>query len=615
MAQINTSAINYGLTRPELSNALMQGYQQSQAFGQEMAQKQLQNQALTQELESQAAMQKALSGGMAITDPRLLQFRKPGMEVFKTGIAAQKSNIETLQKRVALVGQYASVFKDNPDPAQFNAALQKMLNDGVITAAELQDALTRTENDPEKIRQYATQKFQESIDADKQLSKYFSQDVGGAYQIVAVNPVTGKPEVVSRTGKSLTPGQALEERRRAEQDAQLRQILGGGAAPANAMVTAPVGAPVNRMITPPATATAGAPIAAPVAPTAAPAPSAADVEGASTSTISDTTAVSNVDKVISQITQLRSAAMMGNTRAGEAADQLEKQLNLLYPKLTPEIQNFNFARQQGFQGSFTDWAKDRAPTLTEITDPTNPKQTLRVNARDYKGGGVGSPGVLGVVKTGNLTAQQEAKLKNEIAKDYKSVENGIAMTNDLLESIDAVRSSNLDIATGPISGRTPSLREEALIADTRIENLKGKITALGKAAAAMTGSIGAIANQEWKILADQIAVVESTKGKKAVLEQIQRLEDMAKGTANRLRDAYKRQYGDYADIAPDFMDVPDVSYQPGKYTTKGVNPDYKPSAPKGDAGGPKRVQSDKDYDALKSGETFIAPDGTLRRKP
>lgn len=37
-----------------------------------------------------------------------------------------------------------------------------------------------------------------------------------------------------------------------------------------------------------------------------------------------------------------------------------------------------------------------APTMSEIVDPTNPGQLIRVDARAYKGGGIGSPGVLGV---------------------------------------------------------------------------------------------------------------------------------------------------------------------------------------------------------------------------
>jgi hypothetical protein len=41
-------------------------------------------------------------------------------------------------------------------------------------------------------------------------------------------------------------------------------------------------------------------------------------------------------------------------------------------------------------------AQPVAPTLTEVVDPKNPNQMLKVDARRYQGGGVGSPGVIGV---------------------------------------------------------------------------------------------------------------------------------------------------------------------------------------------------------------------------
>lgn len=37
-----------------------------------------------------------------------------------------------------------------------------------------------------------------------------------------------------------------------------------------------------------------------------------------------------------------------------------------------------------------------APSYTEIVDPTNPKQMLRIDGRIYRGGGLGSPGVIGI---------------------------------------------------------------------------------------------------------------------------------------------------------------------------------------------------------------------------
>lgn len=315
-------------------------------------------QAAAQEMEGNQGVREAIAGGMSPTDPRLLQYGKQGRETFKTGIEARVKQIETAQKRMDAVGGAFGYLKENP--GAFADVMRDLVQNGLYTPEQAQQAFAETQGDPTKITDFATRNWGMAQKAKDQISKIIQQDMGGYQQITAVDPLTGKTKVISRTGKTLTPGQAMEERRRVEQGAQINQILGGGGtAPVNSMITAPAGAPVNRMVTPPATATVGAPVAAPVAPTAAPAPSAADVEGSSTATISDTAAVNNVDKITSQITQLRSAAVMGNARAGEAADQLEKQLNLLYPKMTTEIQNFNFAKQQGFKGSFEEWAKGK----------------------------------------------------------------------------------------------------------------------------------------------------------------------------------------------------------------------------------------------------------------
>lgn len=50
--------------------------------------------------------------------------------------------------------------------------------------------------------------------------------------------------------------------------------------------------------------------------------------------------------------------------------------------------------------------QEPAPSLTQIVDPTNPKQMLSINAREYKGGGVGSPGVIGIAGKEPAAAKQ-----------------------------------------------------------------------------------------------------------------------------------------------------------------------------------------------------------------
>jgi hypothetical protein len=156
-----------------------------------------------------------------------------------------------------------------------------------------------------------------------------------------------------------------------------------------------------------------------------------------------------------------------------------------------------------------------------------------------------------------LTETQTIKLRTDVGKDYKNASTALSQIDDLLASATSVRTApGLSAATG-FTGMLPSFSEGAAAqAETRLANLRGKVTALGKATAAMGGAIGSIANQEWKILADQIAVLNEVKGKGPLLEQIALLEEQAKGASERIRDAYEKTRADDFERFPQFRDLP-----------------------------------------------------------
>jgi hypothetical protein len=157
-----------------------------------------------------------------------------------------------------------------------------------------------------------------------------------------------------------------------------------------------------------------------------------------------------------------------------------------------------------------------------------------------------------------LTEGQAVQLRAAVAKDYKAASTALSQIDDLLTSADAVKTSpGLSAATGFTGKFLPSFPEGgAAQAETRLANLRGKVTALGKATAAMSGAIGSIANQEWKILADQIAVLDEVKGKGPLLEQIALLEEQAQGAAARIRDTYEKSRAEDFERFPQFRDLP-----------------------------------------------------------
>jgi hypothetical protein len=157
-----------------------------------------------------------------------------------------------------------------------------------------------------------------------------------------------------------------------------------------------------------------------------------------------------------------------------------------------------------------------------------------------------------------MTQAQSAARRDKLGKEFKSVTNALQTTQDVLDSISFVKAEpGLSRATGFMGTLLPSMPEgQAASAETRLKNLEGKITALGKAQAASTGAIGSIANQEWKILADQIAAIDRTKGTGPLLAQLELVEAQARGAMERIQDAYERQFGQDFEQFPQFADLP-----------------------------------------------------------
>jgi hypothetical protein len=148
-----------------------------------------------------------------------------------------------------------------------------------------------------------------------------------------------------------------------------------------------------------------------------------------------------------------------------------------------------------------------------------------------------------------LTAVQEAKLRDNIAKDYKSAQSTIDAMLDpvsgVLASVKAVRDLTPDqkeAITG-YSGYLPSVTDTSKTADTKIKNLVGKVTALGRDLASLSGAIGPMAVQEWEIVRKQIADLNVNEmNAKDLDNQLDIIEGAARGAANRVRDAYTNQY-------------------------------------------------------------------------
>lgn len=144
-----------------------------------------------------------------------------------------------------------------------------------------------------------------------------------------------------------------------------------------------------------------------------------------------------------------------------------------------------------------------------------------------------------------LTPVQEAKLRDNITNDYKSAQSTIDMMAAVRSAVNDVRNLSADqkeAVTG-YSAYFPSIYGTTKTADTKIKNLTGKVTEMGKAAASLGGSIGQMAVQEWTIVRDMIAALNvEGMGAKDLDDQLDIIEGASRRAERVTRDAYQNQY-------------------------------------------------------------------------
>jgi hypothetical protein len=208
-----------------------------------------------------------------------------------------------------------------------------------------------------------------------------------------------------------------------------------------------------------------------------------------------------------------------------------------------------------------------------------------------------------------LTPVQETKLRDNIAKDFKAAQSTLDMMlapdTGVVAAVDAVRKlspTQKEAVTG-FSGYVPSVLPSSRSADTAIKNLQGKVTQMGKATASLSGAIGQMAVQEWKIVSDMIAALDVTGMEPADLDnQLDIIEATARRAAQTTRDAYESQYAE------------EFARYPGRFILKEPARVRTTPGKKAETAIP-RVRSDADYNRLKPGTVFIDPNGQRRRKP
>jgi hypothetical protein len=156
-----------------------------------------------------------------------------------------------------------------------------------------------------------------------------------------------------------------------------------------------------------------------------------------------------------------------------------------------------------------------------------------------------------------LTPVQEQKMRTDIGEARANAGESMATLQETLRAAKDVLSlpeETKNAISGYTGKYTLNLSEEAKDGQTKFNDVVGQITAMSKASA---GSIGSMAVQEWKILADQVASLDLTNMNAKTLDrQMKIIINRAEGLMNRTRSNYTNIYGPLMEKYKGQFDLP-----------------------------------------------------------
>lgn len=177
-----------------------------------------------------------------------------------------------------------------------------------------------------------------------------------------------------------------------------------------------------------------------------------------------------------------------------------------------------------------------APSVTTIVDPTNSNQMISIDTRQYKGGGIGSAGVIGISGKEPTAALRENKATegkgqlqdqlDDLRASFTSLNEKRAITSQERNPVSNLLSSIQGSTVGQIAGKTFGTKEQT--DRNLINSAKQRIAQAIKNATGMS-SQQLNSNFELKSMLDSLSDVNL--GYEASMEIIDRLErDYVKGS-------------------------------------------------------------------------------------
>jgi len=225
--------------------------------------------------------------------------------------------------------------------------------------------------------------------------------------------------------------------------------------------------------------------------------------------------------------------------------------------------------------------KEQTPSYKDILDPTNPKQMITVDAKTYKGGSVGSVGVLGVAGKEPTAALREQKtigaeeaLKGELENlkfAYTKLNEAEAIPSTQRSGMSNLSASTQASDAGQFIGKVFGTTEQSLRDNIKSSNLR-LLQSIKNATGMSAQELNS--NMELKTWIDSLTNPKTAY--ETNMKNIENIENFVKKRANR----------------------------------EGVKT---PATPETSNAAPV-VKSEAEYNALPSGSTYVDPDGVTRRK-
>jgi len=197
---------------------------------------------------------------------------------------------------------------------------------------------------------------------------------------------------------------------------------------------------------------------------------------------------------------------------------------------------------------------------------------------------------------------QRAKRQEELAANRPKAEITVMSSDEdtrLVTGIvdDAVKSIDEGgrLVAGTIGSRLAGKYEPATNLQSQIDAIRsriglGKIQELKAQSATGATGLGSVAVRELDRLEASLGSLDQAQSPDELKKRLLSIKESLNRYNDSVRQSYKATYGQ--------------EYRPPQS-----------AAPAPTTGGPARINSKEEYDALGRGQSFIAPDGTIRRKP